>query len=131
MGISLYSHFTKQEGSFPSKTPANLTHCSRWPSIPPILLHDLASRTVTFTQCSQLATQLHTTTASTTRYVLSLLPTHHPLYTNTTCTQPTHHLHTPPWKHLITPTPHTSHQAEQHMHHNTHTLYTRSDRHTN
>ena len=40
--------------------------------------------------------------------VLSLLLNHHPLYTNTTCTYPTHHLHTPPWKHLITPTPHTS-----------------------
>ena len=33
-----------------------------------------------------------------------------PLYTDTTCTHPTHHLHTP-WQRLITPTPHTSHQA--------------------
>jgi len=34
-----------------------------------------------------------------------------PPHTNTTCTHPTHHLYTPPWKHLMTPTPHTSHQA--------------------
>ena len=61
-------------------------------------------------------TQLHIT-----RYVLGLLLNRHPLYTNTTCTHPTHHLHTPTWKHLITPTPHTSHQtgathASQHPH---------------
>jgi len=111
MSISLFNHSTKQENSFPSKTPANLTHYSRWPSTPPILLHDPATRTVTFTQCTKLATHLHTSTASTTRYVLGLLLNHHPLYTNTTCTHPTHHLHNPHWKHPKTPTPHTSHQA--------------------
>jgi len=89
---------------------------------PPILLHDPASRTVTFKQCTQLATQLHTTTASITRYVLGLLLNHHPLYTNTTSTHPIHHLYTPPWKHLITPTSHTSHQAgATHASQNTHT----------
>ena len=49
MSISLYNHSTKQEGSFLSKTLANLTHRFRRPSTPPILLHDPASRTVTFT----------------------------------------------------------------------------------
>jgi len=76
--------------------------------------------------CTQFETQLHATTARTTRYVLGLLLNHHLLYTNTTCTHTTHHLPTPPWKHLITPTPHTSHQATQHMHH-IYTQYTRSD----
>ena len=49
MNSSSYRHFTNLEGSFRNKTPANPTHCSRWPSTPPILLHDHASRTVTFT----------------------------------------------------------------------------------
>ena len=43
----------------------------------------------------KLTSQLHTTIASTTRYVLGLLLNHHTLYTDTTCTHPTHHLHTP------------------------------------
>ena len=61
---------TKQESSFPNKALANLTPCSSYPSTPPTLPHDPASQTTTFTQCTQLASQLHTTTASTARYVL-------------------------------------------------------------
>ena len=73
---SSYKHFTNLEGSFPNKTPVNPTLCSRWPSTPPTLLHDPASRTVTFTvlaptrQCpttatnhiqqNQVCSQLHT-----------------------------------------------------------------------
>jgi len=48
------------------------------------------------TQCTQLSSQLHTTTASTTRYVLGVLLNHHPPYTNKTCTHLAHHLHPPP-----------------------------------
>ena len=41
--------FHKYGTLFPYRTPANPTHYSRWPSTPPTLLHDPASRTVTFT----------------------------------------------------------------------------------
>ena len=99
-----------------------------------ILLHDPASRKVTFTQCAQLASQLHTATATTIRYVLCQLLNHHhllkhhPLYTNTTCTHPPHHLHNTPgctqWylhhTHLI--------KQAQHIRRNSHAQYTRTDR---
>jgi len=108
MIISLYNDSTKQEGSFLSKTMANLTHCSRWPSTPPFLLHDPASQTVTFSQRTQPMSQLHTTTASTTRYVLGLLLNHHPLYTNITCTNPPSPAHSPLEAHNNTYTTHLS-----------------------
>jgi hypothetical protein len=51
--------------------------------------------TVRLSQCTKLASQLHTTTANTTRYVLGLLLNYHPLCTDTTCTHLSHQLHTP------------------------------------
>ena len=60
--------------------------------------------------------------------LMLVLLNHHPLYTDTTCTHPTHHIHTP----LAAPNnTYTTHLLSSIMHHNTHAPYTRPDRHTN
>jgi len=108
MSTSLNNHSTKQEGSFPNKATANLVHCSRQPSTHPTLLQDPDSRTVTFTQCTQLTSQLHTTTASITRNVFSVLlkpPLSRKLYSPHP--SPAHY----PRKQPMIPTPHTPHHA--------------------
>ena len=113
--LTPYEHFfihhsTKQEGSFPSKTPANLTHCSSWPSTPPILLHDPASWTVTFTVHTARvpAPHIHSQHNQVCTRSVTKSPSHlywHNLYSPHPSTPH------PPWQRLITPTPHTSHQA--------------------
>jgi len=118
MNGSSYKHFTNLEGSFPNKTPANPTLCSRWPATPTTLLHDPASRTITFTVLApykaapqkQVCSQLHINSP--------------PLY------QPAHHRHTSPSAPNNTCTTHRSPQTST-IHASVHPLrYTRPGKHT-
>ena len=97
-----------------------------WPSTPPTLLHDPASRTVTFTVLAP--TRQRPTTAPNhiqqnqvcSHFTLNL----HPLY------QPAHHRHTSPSAPNNTCTTHPSHQTGT-THASVHQLrYTRPGKHT-
>ena len=89
--------------------------CNVMPSTPPTLSLDPASRKPSYKRCTQLVSQIYTTAANTTRYVLfatySLLqPTH--LYSN--LPRPTWHLHAPIHAHPHYTLPHPPTVLPQH-----------------